>query len=322
MSALTAILLFVAVLLHELGHAVVALYYQVPVRGVTLFIFGGVAQIDDEPSSPIAEFWIALAGPLVSFALAAVLGLLRTALAELPPLLALAKYLTYANFTLAVFNLIPGFPLDGGRIVRAVMWAVTRDLRRATVVAAHLGRGVSFLFIVLGVWQFVVGNYSTGLWIAVIGWFLETAARAEVRRQEIQGLLAGHCAAEAMANDHAAISPDTTLQQLVERSLLATGRRQFMIEGDHRAVGLLTLHQIQGVPRSEWPITPVARIMRPAAQVQSVEPDCELWTAFQEMEREGVSELLIMADDQILGMLTRKGILRFLCTVQELGAQP
>jgi Zn-dependent protease len=322
MSALTVILLFVAVLFHELGHAVVALHYQVPVRGIDLFVFGGVAEIGDELPSPIAEFWIALAGPLVSFALAAVLSLLQPILSGIGPLLALTKYLTYANGTLAVFNLIPGFPLDGGRVVRAVMWAVTRNLRRATLVAAHLGRGVSLLFIVLGVWQFVVGNHSTGLWIAFIGWFLETAARAEVRRQEIQGWLAGHCASEAMTSDHAAISPGTTLQQLVDHSILATGRRSFMIEGDDQAVGLLTLHQIQGVPRSEWPTTPVARIMLPAAQIRSVEPDCELWTALQNMEREGITQLPVMANGQILGMLTRKGILRFMHTLQELGAQP
>jgi Zn-dependent protease len=321
MSALTVILLFVTVLLHELGHTVVALHYQVAVRGIDLFVFGGVAEIGDEPPSPVAEFWIAIAGPLVSFALAAVLGLLQPVLSGIAPLLALAKYLIYANGTLAVFNLIPGFPLDGGRVVRAVMWAVTRNLRRATLVAAHLGRGVSFLFIVLGAWQFVVGNHSAGLWIAFIGWFLETAARTEVRRQAIQGLLAGHCASEAMTSDHAAISPGTTLQQLVDRSVLVTGQRNFMIEGDDRAVGLLTLHQIQGVPRSEWPTTPVARIMLPAAQVKSVEPDCELWTALQDMEREGVNQLPVMANGQVLGMLTRGCILRFLRTLQELGAQ-
>jgi signal-transduction protein with cAMP-binding, CBS, and nucleotidyltransferase domain len=201
------------------------------------------------------------------------------------------------------------------------MWAVTRDLRRATVVAAHLGRGVSFLFIVLGVWQFVVGNHSTGLWIAFIGWFLETAGRAEVRRQKIQGLLAGHCASEAMTSDHTTISPGTTLQQLVDRSVLATGRRNFMIEGEDRAVGLLTLQQIQGVPQPEWATTPVARIMLPAAQIKSVEPGSGLWTALQDMEREGVTQLPVQANGQILGMLTRKGILRFVRTLQELGAQ-
>ena len=261
MGALTAILLFVAVLVHELGHAVVAQRYKVPVRGITLFIFGGVAQMGEEPRNAVAEFWIAVAGPLVSFALAAVLGLLQAALSGVAPLLALTKYLAYANGTLALFNLIPGFPLDGGRVVRAIVWAITGDLRRATLVAANLGRGVSFLFIVLGVWQMVVGNFATGLWIAFIGWFLETAARAEVRRQETRGMLAGHFAAEAMDPDHPSIMP--------------------------------------------------------GARARAVRPDSELWRVLQDMDREGVAQLPVVANGQVLGMLTREGIMRFLRALQE-----
>jgi Zn-dependent protease len=317
MGALTAILLFVAVLVHELGHAVVAQRYKVPVRGITLFIFGGVAQMGEEPPNAVAEFWIAVAGPLVSFALAAVLGLLQPVLSGIAPLLALAKYLTYVNGTLAVFNLIPGFPLDGGRVVRAVMWAVTRNLPRATLVAANLGRGVSFLFIVLGVWQFVVGNYGTGLWIVFIGWFLETAARAEVRRQKIQGLLAGRRAAEAMDADPAFIAAGTTLQQLVDRFFRVAGQRSYVLEADDHTVGLLTLHQIKGVPRSQWPTTPAARIMIPAAQAKPVGPDSELWIVLQEMDRSGVTQLPVMANGRIVGMLTREGIMRFLSTLRE-----
>jgi Zn-dependent protease/CBS domain-containing protein len=320
MGALTAILLFVAVLLHELGHAVMALHYQIPVRGITLFIFGGVAQIGEEPPSAVAEFWIAVAGPLVSFALAAVLGLLQAALSEFAPLLALTKYLAYVNGTLALFNLIPGFPLDGGRVFRAVVWAITHNLRRATLLAANLGRGVSLLFIVLGVWQVIVGNISTGLWIAFIGWFLETAARTEVQRQEAQGLLAGHRASEAMDPNHAAIPAGTTLQQLVDRLIRVAGKRSFVIESDDHSVGLLTLHQIKEVPRSEWPTTPAARIMIPVARAKSIGPDSELWIVLQEMDRSGVTPLPVVANGQIVGMLSREGIMRFLRTLRELGA--
>jgi Zn-dependent protease len=320
LGALTTILLFAAVLLHELGHAAVALHYQVPVRGITLFLFGGIAQLDEEPPGPAAEFWIAIAGPLVSLALAAALGLLRAIVPGVSPWLALIEYLAFVNATLALFNLIPGFPLDGGRVFRAIVWAVTHNLRRASVVAANLGRGVALLFVVAGMWQVIGGNMATGLWIAFVGWFLEMAARAEVRRQQTQGLLAGHSASEVMEPDHAAVPPGTTLQQLVDRYILVTGARSFVIEGDDRAAGLLTLHQIKGVPRSEWPTTPVARIMTPAARVKSVRPDSELWTALQQMDREGVMQLPVMANGQILGMLTREGIARFQRTLRELGA--
>jgi Zn-dependent protease len=261
LSALTAILLFVAVLVHELGHAVVALRCKVPVRGITLFIFGGVAQMGEEPPSPVAEFWIAIAGPIASIALAAVLGLLQTVLTGLAPLLAMVKYLTYVNGMLAVFNLMPGLPLDGGRVVRAILWAVTHNLRQATLVAANLGRGVSFLFILLGAWQVVVGNMGTGLWIAFIGWFLETAAPAEVRRQETQGLLAGHSAAEAMDHDQSSTTP--------------------------------------------------------MAEARTVQPDSELWGVLQEMDRGGITQLPVMANGQVLGMLTREGIVRLLRTLRK-----
>jgi Zn-dependent protease len=317
LAAVTALLLFVGVLLHELGHAVVASHYQVPVRGITLFIFGGVAQMDEEPPNAVAEFWIAIAGPLVSFAVAAVLGLLQAALSGAAPLLALAKYLAYVNGTLALFNLIPGFPLDGGRVFRAVVWAITHNFRRATLLAANLGRGVSLLFIVVGVWQVIDGNISTGLWIALIGWFLETAARGEVRRQEIQGLLAGRRTAEAMDADPASIGAGTVLQHLVDGSIRVAGQRSFVVEADGHSVGLLTLHQIKGVPRSEWPTTPAGRLMVPVARAKSIGPDSDLWNVLQEMDRSGVSQLPVMKNGRIVGLLTREGIMRFVRTLRE-----
>ena len=320
MGAVTATLLFVSVLVHELGHAVVALYFQIPVRSITLFIFGGVAEISTEPLSAVVECWFAIAGPMVSFALAGILCLLQPVLADVVALLALAEYLTYVNCILGLFYLIPGFPLDGGRVFRAITWRVTRNLRQATHIAANLGRGVSFLFIVLGVWQMVVGSYGSGLWIAFIGWFLETAARAEMQRQETQGLLSGHHVSVAMSTSCPTISTGAALQQLVDQYIRGRGQRSFVIKRDDNAVGLLTLHQIKEVPRSEWPTTSAAQIMIPVAQMKWVGPDTELWTVLQEMDRDGVSELPVMANGQILGTLTREGIVSFLRTLREVGA--
>ncbi|MFN2291614.1 MAG: site-2 protease family protein [Anaerolineae bacterium] len=189
-GGVTTILVFGGVLFHELGHAVVARHFQIRVRDITLFIFGGIAQIEGQPSSAVAEFWIAVAGPAMSLAMAGAFGLLQAVLTGFPFLSIPARYLAYVNLSLALFNLIPGYPLDGGRVLRAVVWAVAGDMRRATLVAANVGRGVSFLLVVLGLWQVVVGNWATGLWIAFIGWFLETAARGELRRLEAKGLMA------------------------------------------------------------------------------------------------------------------------------------
>lgn len=175
-GAATAVLFFASVLLHELGHSIVALRYRVPVRRITLFVFGGMAEIGAEPPRASAEFWIAIAGPVVSFALAGLFAAAVPTVAGSEPLTALVKYLAWTNGILAVFNLIPGFPLDGGRVFRALTWGLTGDLQRATRIAATLGRAVAIAFMALGVLRIVGGNTVGGLWIAFIGWFLMNAA--------------------------------------------------------------------------------------------------------------------------------------------------
>jgi len=288
-GAATAVMLFVSVLLHELGHSVIAMRYKIPVRSITLFIFGGVAQIGAEPPSARAEFWTALAGPLVSFALAGIFGALQLVLTGIAPLLALAKYLAYINASLGLFNLIPGFPLDGGRVFRAVIWGTAHNLRRATLIAANVGRVIAFLFILLGVWQMLTGNFGNGLWIAFIGWFLENAASAQVHQQAAHDLMADHRVAEAMSRGYSAISPDTTLQQLVDDHILGAGRRCLMVMRDDETVGLLTLHNVKEVPRTEWPTATAAQTMIPINAVKRVGPDTELWQAMAQMDRDGVN---------------------------------
>jgi Zn-dependent protease len=318
-GAATAIMLFVSVLLHELGHSVVAMRYRIPVRSITLFIFGGVAQIGSEPPSAGAEFWIAIAGPVVSFALAILFGLLQPLFGAAAPLLALAKYLAYINGTLALFNLIPGFPLDGGRVFRAVVWGVTHNLRRATLIAANVGRGIAFLFIIAGVWQMLNGDFGNGLWIAFIGWFLESAASAQVQQQAVHDLLADHRVSEVMSRGYAAISADATLQHLVDDHILGTGRRCFMVTRSDEAIGLLTLHNVKEVPRAEWATTTAAQTMIPVAQVKRVEPGEELWAALEEMDRDGVNQLPVMVDGQCLGMLSREDVISYMRSRRELG---
>ncbi len=198
-SAATAILFFGSVLLHELGHSVIALRYKIPVRSITLFIFGGIAQIASEPPSATAEFWIAIAGPLVSFLLAGFFYAVQALAGSLAPILALAQYLAYINGVLGLFNLIPAFPLDGGRVLRAIIWGVAHNFQRATRIAATLGRVIAFLFIFWGVWQVFAGNVFNGLWIAFIAWFLESAANAQVAQQQLHAILEGHTVAQAMS---------------------------------------------------------------------------------------------------------------------------
>lgn len=316
-SAATVILMFVSVLLHELGHSVVALRYKIPVRSITLFIFGGVAQIGAEPPSAISEFWIAIAGPLTSFALALFFGLLQPVVSAFAPLLALAKYLAYINGTLGLFNLIPGFPLDGGRVFRAIIWGSTHSLRRATLIAANLGRFIAYFFIILGVWQMFSGNFGTGLWIAFIGWFLESAASSQIHQQTIHDVLAGHHVVDVMRRDYTSILPNTTLEQLINKHILGNGQRNLVVKQDDRVAGLLTLHNVKDIPSSNWLTTTAAQVMIPVAQMKWIRPEAELVDALGEMDRDGVNQLPVMAGDQILGVLGRDDVISFLRTLSE-----
>ena len=319
MGAVTAVMLFVSVLLHELGHSVVALRYKIPVRSITLFLFGGVAQIGAEPPSAIAEFLIASAGPLVSLILAVLFYAVQPLVAGIEPLLGLAKYLAYINLALVLFNLIPGYPLDGGRVFRAIVWAITGNMRRATLIAANVGRLFAFLFIFIGVWQMVSGNFGGGLWIAFIGWFLDTAASAQVQQVMIQGLLTGHKVSQAMSTHCAAVPADLTLQKLVDEHILGSGQRCFLVNRGENTVGLMTLHRIKEVPRPDWATTSAAQVMLPMEQLKCIEPDTELWAALQKMDRDGVNQLPVTRDHDVVGMLSREDVITFLRTLQELG---
>jgi len=315
----TAIVFFLSVVFHELGHSVVARHYGIPVSSIRLFIFGGVSQIETEPPSARAEFVMAVVGPLVSFVLAGVFAGLGVVFASVAPLLALTRYLAYINAALGLFNLIPGFPLDGGRVFRAIVWGITGNLRRATVIAGTAGRLIGFLFILFGVYQVFTGNFVNGLWIGFIGWFLESAAMSQVQQQRVHDLLAGRRVSQAMSTDYTAVQPDTTLQTLVDQQVLANGQRSFVVKEGDRVDGLLTLHDIKELPRAEWPTTTAAQAMIPIAQVRRIQPGEELWAAIEEMNHDGVNQLPVMTNGHIEGMLRRQDIISYLRNLQELG---
>jgi len=318
MGAATAILLFASVLLHELGHSVVALRFGVPVRAITLFIFGGVAQIAAEPPSAQAEFLIAIAGPIVSLVLGVLFyGLERVATGS-EPLFGLAKYLSFINIALVLFNLVPGYPLDGGRVLRAIIWGVTNNMRRATLVAASVGRFFGLMFIFFGVLQAFSGNIG-GLWIAFIGWFLDNAATAQAQQETIHGLLAGHRVSQAMRTHCDSVPADVTLQQLVDEHVLGRGTRCVLVTQGNKTVGLMTVHRIKEVPRNEWATHTAAQTMVPMDRLKRINPDAELWTALEEMARDGVNQLPVMRNGEVLGMLGRDDVINFLRTLQEVG---
>lgn len=317
----TSLLFFASVLLHELGHSVIALRNGIPVRSITLFIFGGVAQIGREPGSPGVEFRVAIAGPIVSFALAGLFGALGWFAASFAPLAALATYLAYINASLGLFNLIPGFPLDGGRVFRAIVWRVTHGFRRATEIAGAAGNLFAWLFIFWGVWQMFGGNFAGGLWIAFIGWFLQNAATASVQQMTLERLLTGHTVGEIMTRECPTVAPEVTLEQLVHDHILTTGRRFFPVARAGRVEGLLTLHHVKEISRDRWATTTVAQAMTPLVQLRIAHPGDGLWKAMQEMTADGVNQLPVIdaANGELAGVLARDNVLTFVRTLAEVG---
>lgn len=317
MGAVTAVLFFASIVVHELAHSWVALRYNIPVHRITLFIFGGVSQIAAEPPSASAEFLIAVVGPLTSFALAALFLFLEPLLVNVRLALAVAKYLALINGLLGLFNLIPGFPLDGGRVFRAIVWGVNKNFRRATLIAANTGRFFGFLFIVAGVWMVLKGNFINGVWIAFIGWFLESAAGSQVQQQMVQGLLVGHKVSEVMGDACTRVAGDTTLQNLVDREVLGHARRCFLVDQGGRVVGLLTLHNMKEVPRTSWTTTTASEAMIPLEKVSRTDLNSELWTALEKMGRDGINQMPVMQGSTFVGMLSRSDIVKYLQTLQQ-----
>lgn len=317
-AAITSILFFMCVLLHELAHSVMAVKYKLEVKSISMYIFGGVSEITSEPSSAAAEFVISLAGPLSSLALAALFYGVQVISKSVAPVYAIAKYLALVNGILAVFNLIPGFPLDGGRVFRAILWGITRNLRRATEIASDLGHAIAFAFILIGVWRLFQGDWTNGLWIAFIGWFLETAVIEQVQQQHTHDLLAGHTVEQVMSRGCVMVPADITVQELVERYILEQGQRCMVpMDGDQMA-GLVTLHNIRQVPRERWGSTPARQVMVPREQVKLTRPEVGLAEALDEMGKDGVNQLPVVKDGRVEGMLRRDDIIHYMKTLQVL----
>lgn len=312
----TAILLFVSVLVHELAHSLVAQRYDIPVPRITLFLFGGVSQIATEPPGAASEFWIAIAGPVTSLAIAAVCWEIEPLLAGGLFAYALVKYLAELNLILALFNLIPGFPLDGGRVFRAAMWRATKNYHRATVAAGMSGRFFGFLLIFLGIWLALTGEIGGGIWIAIIGWFLESAAGSQLQQESIRSILGEHTVADAMQRDVPRISGDMSVQELAEHALSQPNAHAVLITAPDGATGVVTLAAIRNIARDMWPYTMASQAMTPLAMAETTRPTAILWTALEKMGRGGVDPLPVVDESGLVGILSREDILHYLSALQ------
>lgn len=317
-AAATSILFFASVLAHELAHSRVAQAAGMEVRAITLFIFGGVSQLAQEPAKPSIEFRMAIAGPATSIILGGIFwGIFFATRHSIEPLAAMVSWLGLINFLLAAFNLIPGFPLDGGRVLRSIIWWRSGSLRSATRIAATLGRGFGFLFIFGGILLIFVD--WTFVWIAAIGWILENAAAGSYRQVVLQDQLRGHKISEIMTRECPVVSPRLTADELVNQYILASGLRCFAVVEDGRVLGLVTMHDVKAVPREVWPLRTVREVMTPMDKLKTVRPDEDLSSAMQLLTSEDVNQLPVVENNRIIGMVGRDNLLSFVHTRTELG---
>ncbi len=320
-GAAAALLLFISVLVHELCHSIVAQARGLTVKSITLFIFGGVSNIAHDSEDPQDEFLVAVVGPLSSLALAGLFWLgVQLWPNDTSPFGALLYYLTTVNLMLALFNILPGFPLDGGRVLRAILWGATHSMVRGTTIASVVGQVVAFLFIGYGIWQiFIEGSFLSGIWIGFIGWFLNSAAEATRRQVQVQEGFRGIKVASVMTPDPPVVSPALPVRDLVDEYILRRGARALPVAQDGRIVGLVSLSDVKQLPEPEWSQSSVGAIMaRPP--LRTIGPDASVTRALERLVEDDVNQLLVVdKDGTLLGILTRGDVMRFMQMRGELG---
>jgi Zn-dependent protease/predicted transcriptional regulator len=320
---LTSLLFFGSVLFHELAHSVVAQHYNLKVISITLFIFGGLARIGREPAKAIQEFNIAIAGPIASIFLSVSFFLLTLVFPYNQMVGALATYLWQTNLALAVFNLLPGFPLDGGRIFRAIVWGATKDYSKATRVAGGSGKLIAYALILIGLWSAFTGHWG-GIWTGLVGWFLLNAAHASVQQVTIRETLVGLTAADVMSNEVPTIPGNMSLDEY-SREVLRTGRRVHIVTSDNRLVGLMNVAALNTIPRDEWDMNSVQAAMVPREKILWASPEEPLQRLLERLIAADVNQMPVVQHGEdgaanIVGMVTRDSILRVIQTRSELGA--
>lgn len=314
----TAVLFFVTLLLHELAHSLVAQSRGLKVRAITLFALGGVSQIQDDATDAKTEFWVAIAGPIASLiigfsCLGIALGLgWQRSTEPHTAAIGVLVWLGYINIALAFFNMIPGFPLDGGRVLRSLVWAITKNADRSTRIAARVGQVVAFLFILDGIWRYFSGAGFGGLWIAFIGWFLMDAAKASYAEVGTTAALRGMRVYDVMSRDCVIVNRGMSLRDFVDIYLLKTGQRCFAVEDQGRLVGIITPRDVSNISRDRWDETTVREAMRPLQELHVIAPDTPVLDALKLMARNDVNQLPVVANGTLQGMVSRSQLVQLL----------
>jgi Zn-dependent protease/predicted transcriptional regulator len=320
----TSVLFFGSLVFHEMAHSVIAKHYKIPVISITLFIFGGVARIGRDPSRAIEEFNIAVAGPISSLLLAGGFGIVALAAGTNLILQALAGSLAWINLSLALFNLLPGFPLDGGRIFRAIVWGATKDYSRATRIAARSGQIVAYGLIAFGAISALYGYKSggdmiNGMWLAFIGWFLLTTARQSRAQADARGALEGLRVSDIMTAELPTVGREISLEDYA-REILRTGRRAHLVVAHDQLVGLMTTEAMHSVPQQDWDVTSVQAVMLPKDKLLWAAPEESALSLLDRMRNVGIQQMPVIAGGSVVGIVTRDSILQVLQARGEIGS--
>lgn len=316
MGGIGTLLFFVSVLLHEMAHSLVAQSKGIPVDGITLFVFGGMAHTRSEFEEPGDEFVIAAAGPISSFLIAGIFGAVAwggTRMGLSVAMTGVAGYLALLNLILAVFNLLPGFPLDGGRLFRAAVWKATGDLTRATRVATNGGKVLGYLLMGLGLLQIFAGAGIGGLWMIFIGWFVRLAADASYTQHLMRSSLDGIRAREAMSTDLQTVEPQLTLQDFVDRFVFSGRHEAYPVtDGDQRPLGIVTFRQVKGVPREQWPGKTIGETMTPLDEDSSTSPEARMTDVIEKIQKSKTRRVLVLDGERLVGIITAGDLARWL----------
>lgn len=322
LGILISIIYFGSIVFHELSHSLVARHYKIPVDSITLFVFGGLSRISREAESAKQEFNIAIAGPLSSFFLGGVFLLVYAVSPSSGPLQTISYWMSILNFILGAFNLVPGFPMDGGRVLRSIVWGATHNFEKASRIASRSGQLIAYAMIVLGIWAVVqqntplgrlLGGWVGGIWLAFIGWFLLSAAQETYTQVAVRNTLAGLSAGDVMSPDVPTVPRDISLEDYVHE-VLRTGRRCHVVTGNGMAVGLVTLHRVQHIPRDEWANTSIQAAMVPLNNIHWVSPTDPVTGVLERMQSEDVNQMPVLQQGHIIGMISRDSILRVIQT--------
>ena len=313
--------LFGSIIVHELAHSLVARRYGLPINGITLFIFGGVAEMDNEPPSAKAEGLMAIAGPIVSLGLAlscAALAAFGQHHAWPTPVIGVVRYLGFMNLLVFLFNLIPAFPLDGGRVLRSALWAWKGNLHWATRIASNLGRGFSFMLIAWGVLTLMSGNFIGGLWRILIGMFLSEAARASYQRMMVRQALEGESVQRFMQPNLVTVPPTLTIQELVDDYIYVYHFKMFPVVNRGQVLGCVSTRDIKSLPQYLWKQHLVQDMLAPCSNDNTISPQDDALTALTKMNQTGLSRLMVIDDNRLVGVIAIKDLLAFLALKVEL----